>query len=141
MKKIIKIIFCLIIVIALIIMPNQGFAASSSSDNPPPTFGDVLNAGSSFINSGVNSNTIVPTDESIRATSNLIYNVLSILGILIIIIWGMVLGIKFITGSVEQQAEYMQQLTDTIIEIGGFLVKVGQAYQEACENNANAING
>lgn len=42
--------------------------------------------------------------------------------------------------SVEQQAEYMQQLTDTINEIGGFLVKVGQAYQEACENNANAIN-
>ena len=110
MKKIIKIIFCLIIVIALIIMPNQGFAASSSSDNPPPTFGDVLNAGSSFINSGVNSNTIVPTDESIRATSNLIYNVLPILGILIIIIWGMVLGIKFITGSVEQQAEVKKGL-------------------------------
>ena len=43
--------------------------------------------------------------------------------------------------SVEQQAEYMQQLTDTINEIGGFLVKVEQAYQEACENNANAING
>lgn len=43
--------------------------------------------------------------------------------------------------SVEQQAEYMQQLTDTINEIGAFLVKVGQAYQEACENNANAING
>ena len=43
--------------------------------------------------------------------------------------------------SVEQQAEYMQQLTDTINEIGGFLVKVGQAYQEACKNNANAING
>lgn len=42
--------------------------------------------------------------------------------------------------SVEQQAEYMQQLTNTINEIGGFLVKVGQAYQEACENNANAIN-
>ena len=45
------------------------------------------------------------------------------------------------SASVEQQAEYMQQLTDTINEIGGFLVKVGQAYQEACENNANAING
>ena len=43
--------------------------------------------------------------------------------------------------SVEQQAEYMQQLTDTINEIGSFLVKVGQAYQEACKNNANAING
>lgn len=43
--------------------------------------------------------------------------------------------------SVEQQAEYMQKLSDTINEIGRFLVKVGNAYQEACENNANAING
>lgn len=45
------------------------------------------------------------------------------------------------SNAVEQQAEYMQQLSDTIDEIGAFLVKVGQAYQEACENNASAING
>ena len=43
--------------------------------------------------------------------------------------------------SVTQQAEYMQRLTNTINEIGAFLVKVGQAYEEACENNANAIKG
>ena len=45
------------------------------------------------------------------------------------------------TNAVAQQAEFMQKLSDTINEIGGFLVKVGQAYQEASENNANAING
>lgn len=45
------------------------------------------------------------------------------------------------SNAVEQQAEYMQQLSDTIDEIGAFLVKVGNAYREACENNANAING
>ncbi len=43
------------------------------------------------------------------------------------------------SNSVAQQAEYMQQLTNTINEIGSFLVKVGNAYREACENNANAI--
>ena len=43
--------------------------------------------------------------------------------------------------SVAQQAEYMQQITNTINEIGAFLVKVGQAYEEAAENNANAIKG
>lgn len=41
--------------------------------------------------------------------------------------------------SVSQQAEYMQQLTNTINEIGEFLVKVGNAYREVSENNANAI--
>lgn len=43
--------------------------------------------------------------------------------------------------AVEQQSVYMQELADTINEIGGFLVKVGQAYREACQNNANAIKG
>lgn len=41
--------------------------------------------------------------------------------------------------SVDEQAVYMQQLTDTINEIGSFLVKVGEAYKEVTENNANAI--
>lgn len=44
------------------------------------------------------------------------------------------------SNAVAEQAEYMQQLSDTVAEIGSFLVKVGNAYREACENNANAIN-
>ena len=43
--------------------------------------------------------------------------------------------------SVTTQAEYMQQLADTINEIGEFLVKVGNAYEEAMNNNVNSING
>lgn len=43
------------------------------------------------------------------------------------------------TGAVAEQAEVMNRLAETINEIGAFLVKVGNAYQEACENNANAI--
>ena len=45
------------------------------------------------------------------------------------------------TAAVAQQAETMQKLANTIDEIGLFLVKAGEAYQEACQNNANAING
>lgn len=43
------------------------------------------------------------------------------------------------SNAVAEQTEYMQQLSNTINEIGEFLVRVGQAYQEASENNANAI--
>lgn len=42
--------------------------------------------------------------------------------------------------AVETQAVEMQKLSDTISEIGVFLNKVGEAYREAAENNANAIN-
>lgn len=44
------------------------------------------------------------------------------------------------TKAVEQQAAYMEQLAATVNEIGSFLVKVGNAYQEAMENNAAGIN-
>ena len=43
------------------------------------------------------------------------------------------------TSAVEEQAVYMDKLASSIDEIGTFLVQVGQAYQEACEANANAI--
>lgn len=45
------------------------------------------------------------------------------------------------TGAVAEQAEIMQNLADTIDEIGAFLVKVGNAYREAMETNASGIQG
>lgn len=43
------------------------------------------------------------------------------------------------TTAVAQQAETMQRLSETINEIGTFLVKVGNAYREAMETNASGI--
>ena len=42
-------------------------------------------------------------------------------------------------GAVEEQAEYMKKLATTIDEIGAFLVKAADAYQEAVEANASGI--
>ena len=41
--------------------------------------------------------------------------------------------------AVKEQAEYMQQLSRTINEIGEFLIKVGNAYKQTAENNAAAV--
>jgi len=43
------------------------------------------------------------------------------------------------SGAVAEQAQYMQQLSETINEIGDFLVKTGNAYREAMESNSAAI--
>lgn len=43
--------------------------------------------------------------------------------------------------AVATQAENMQQLVNTINEIGSFLVKVGNAYRDVADQNAGAING
>ena len=45
------------------------------------------------------------------------------------------------TNAVAEQAETMQQLSETIDEIGAFLGKVGNAYREAMETNASGIKG
>ena len=44
------------------------------------------------------------------------------------------------SSAIEQQAVVMEDLANTVDEIGNFLVKVGNAYQSASEDNANAIN-
>lgn len=45
------------------------------------------------------------------------------------------------TGAVAEQAQTMQNLAETINEIGEFLIKVGNAYREAMETNASGIKG
>ena len=43
------------------------------------------------------------------------------------------------TNAVAEQAAYMDELAKTINQMGDFLIKVGNAYKEVSENNANAI--
>ena len=45
------------------------------------------------------------------------------------------------TGAVAEQSVNMEKLTATMEEIGAFLVKVGNAYKSAMEQNANDIIG
>ena len=42
--------------------------------------------------------------------------------------------------TVGEQDQYMRQLAATIAEIGNYLIRVGNAYEEASQNNANSIN-
>ena len=43
------------------------------------------------------------------------------------------------SAAVEEEAKTMDALAQTIDEIGGYLVKVGNAYEEAMEQNKSAI--
>ncbi len=45
------------------------------------------------------------------------------------------------SNAVATQAQTMQKLAESINEIGTFLVKVGNAYEEASQQNANSIRG
>jgi WXG100 family type VII secretion target len=43
------------------------------------------------------------------------------------------------TGAVAEQAQYMRKLSNTIQEIGAFLIKSGEAYRKVSEDNASGI--
>lgn len=118
MKLNIKFVTFIVIIIVLIFILSTNSLASS--------LGEIVNDGSNFINAGVNSNAILPSENSIKNTSNLLFNVLTILGIIIMVIWGMILGISFITGSVEEQADVKKGLfpyvVGCIIIFGGYAI-------------------
>lgn len=76
------------------------------------TLGEIIDEGEKFINSA-NEESI--TDENLKNMSNSIYNILLVLGIVIAIIIGGVLGIKFITEGVEGKAEVQKALIPYVI--------------------------
>ncbi len=74
---------------------------------------NIITGGQDFINKGNGS---APIDsESLKQLSDTIYNILLILGIVIAVIIGTILGIQFITGSVEQKAKIKDSLIPFIV--------------------------
>ena len=78
----------------------------------PKTYalGDIISSADNFIEDGKNEKNVGLDEGVIQELSNTVYNILFILGIVIAVIWGLVIAIKFITGSVEEKAEVKKTL-------------------------------
>ena len=70
--------------------------------------GTIFSDGDGFISAGELSNKIDPSKY--KDVSSTIYNILLIVGIVIAVAVGIILGIKFITGGVEGQADVKKTL-------------------------------
>ena len=73
-----------------------------------PLQGIVDNA-QNFVNNGENGGNVINTD-ALKEGSNTLYNVLLVIGIAVAFIWGIVLGIQFITGSLGEKADVKKNL-------------------------------
>lgn len=73
-----------------------------------PLQGIVDNA-QNFINNGDNGENVINND-ALKEGSNTLYNVLLVIGIAVAFIWGIVLGIQFITGSLGEKADVKKNL-------------------------------
>lgn len=75
---------------------------------------DVISGGDSFLQAGVSQGTSIDTDK-LQDTSNMIYNILLILGMCIAVIVSAILGIKFMIGSTEEKAQVKDALIPFVV--------------------------
>lgn len=70
---------------------------------------DIMNRADGFVNNGENGENVINTN-ALKEGSNTLYNVLLVIGIAVAFIWGIVLGIQFITGSLGEKADVKKNL-------------------------------
>ena len=75
---------------------------------------DIMNRADGFVNNGENGGNVINND-ALKEGSNTLYNVLLVIGIAVAFIWGIVLGIQFITGSLGEKADVKKNLIVYII--------------------------
>ena len=76
---------------------------------------DVITGGDSFISSGKEDQSTSINQEQLKSTSSDIYNILLIIGMILAVIIAAILGIKFMIGSVEEQADIKKALVPFVI--------------------------
>ena len=77
---------------------------------------DVISGGDSFIDAGKDGSAKIDKG-SLQNASSSIYNILLICGMIVAVLIGAILGIKFMIGSVEEKAEYKKSFMPLIIGI------------------------
>lgn len=70
---------------------------------------DIMNRAEGFVNNGENGGNVINND-ALKEGSNTLYNVLLVIGMAVAFIWGIVLGIQFITGSLGEKADVKKNL-------------------------------
>lgn len=102
-KKCIIIILCLTVLLV--------FTSSFYSYTKAISIKDIIQSGDDFIDEGKDgqSSTTIP-EEDISGITSPLYNILLIIGTIIAAFVGIVLGIQFITGSVEAKSKVKESL-------------------------------
>lgn len=108
MKRISQIIikiFIIVLLIQLMYVPvcHAGF------------WGDIFKAGDEFLEQGKVSGDDVVDETQVQDEFNKIYNILFAIGVALSVIVGAVLGIKFMVGSVEEQAKIKETLIPYVV--------------------------
>lgn len=75
---------------------------------------NIINRAEIFVKNGESGGNVINND-ALKEGSNTLYNVLFVIGIAVAFIWGIVLGIQFITGSLGEKADVKKNLIVYVI--------------------------
>lgn len=105
-SMLVKNIIILILVLVIMGISNNTYAA---------TMDDVISQGDGFLTA---RNSTLPIDEGeLSKTSNDIYDILLTIAIVLAIAIGMIIGLQFLIGSVEEQAKIKETLVPYVIGV------------------------
>lgn len=107
MKKIIINILSIILILFLLIniCPTKTQAANLDG---------IMSGADDFINKGKNGTNVIDQDQ-LGETSDLIYNILLGISMVLAVIVGMILGIKYMMSSTEEKAEIKETLIPYVV--------------------------
>ena len=84
---------------------------SNNGDTDATDLDTIIDSADSFISSGEDNKI---SEDNLKNLSDSIYSILLVVGIIVAVIIGSILGIRFMTGSVEQQADVKKLLVPYI---------------------------
>ena len=105
--------------ITLLILCN--FSVYSTTCMADGSLDDVMNNGNSFLNAGSESSTMIDQND-LKSLSNFISGVLLTIAIGVTVITGAIMGLNFITQSIEEKAKVKESMVPWVI---GIIVSFG----------------
>lgn len=110
-KKLIKIIFILLIVFNIININKYSYAAEEKEDTTSTfTMDGFIKDGDKFLKGAEDEDGEVFNQTEVKALSDSIYNTLFAIGMVAAVAVGIFLGIQIMMASVEEQAKYKELL-------------------------------
>ena len=116
-----KVFIVFILIVSLLLLNTQNLIYASSH-----TAGDVISDADGFLQTGEQNAGQIISKDDLKGLSDTIYNILLVIGIIVAVIVGALLGLKFITEGVEGKAEVQKSLIAYVIGcvviFGSFLI-------------------
>ena len=101
--------------------PQEPLSVYSTTCMADGSLDDVMNNGNSFLNAGSESSTMIDQND-LKSLSNFISGVLLTIAIGVTVITGAIMGLNFITQSIEEKAKVKESMIPWVI---GIIVSFG----------------